>query len=253
MARRLTAAQRARMFIPRTLPPAEVRDWRLVHIPGRLKLRPRDSRGFIIPYSVDDGTFQPDFRMTQPDRVRELLANQNCWLCGLPRTHVMCFIGGPLSISNRLFSDGWMHDACAAYAIRVCPFLSRPTGQYSKREVPKHVTVLPLVAAERPQRFGIAYTRSFKTVMDPERNLYLLAGPFTRIHWFSIYGRLLSITSGNWEQGYDSEWKKRRIQQRRQDGSYAEWRQRENARVRAHRHRKTAERRAQRAAQQEAS
>lgn len=165
-------------------------EWRRIVPPPRLARRPRDPRGFIIPYSVDDGTAQPDFRMTQPDRIRELFGRHGCWLCGEALDYWQCFIGGPLSIANRMFTDGPMHEACAVYALRVCPFLASPTGRYSSspEDAPN---VNPHMASTRPERFGLGFTRGYQTGIDPSGHLYLHADPFRKVLWYSAHGELL--------------------------------------------------------------
>lgn len=172
-------------------PPATP-DWRKVVPPPRLARRPRDTRGFIIPFSVDDGTPQPDFRMTQPERIRELLTARACWLCGDRLDHWLCFIGGPLSIANHAFTDGPMHEACAVYALRVCPFLASPRGHYTSEERPPEDSAInPYVADNRPTIFGLGFTDGFITEASPNGMLYMRARPWRKVIWYSEHGRIV--------------------------------------------------------------
>jgi hypothetical protein len=47
------------------------------------------------------------------------LGQPGCW-----------FIGGPLSMKSRLFTDPAMHEACALFALKHCPHLSQSKGKY---------------------------------------------------------------------------------------------------------------------------
>lgn len=169
-------------------------DWRKIAPPPRLAQRPRDVRGFIIPFSVDDGTDHPDFRMTNPDRMRDLLARHACWLCGSALDYWKCFIGGPISVQNHLFTDGPMHEACAIYALRVCPFLASPNGRYTTTEAEAAAAegaINEFVADNRPPVFGLAFCRDYETGVDPNGMLYLHAGRWRKILWYSHHGQMV--------------------------------------------------------------
>lgn len=173
-------------------PQRSVPDWRKIRPPARLAQRPRDPRGFIIPYSVDDESGQPDFRVTNVNRVRELLNTRGCWLCGLAPDYWMCFIGGPLSIRNRLFTDGWMHEACAVYALRVCPFLANPNGRFTTPD--DDPRLYQGMAPNRPSEFGCGYTRSYSTALDQNGGLLLHAAAFRKVRWHGDWGQFLRQT-----------------------------------------------------------
>jgi hypothetical protein len=168
-----------------TIPPY---DWRTVAVPPALANRPRDRRGFVIPASVEDGTTSPDFRVVKPENALRLTLGELCWLCGGQRDYWMTFIGGPISMSNRCFNDGWMHEACAEYALKVCPFLASPRGHYTTN--PEIEPIHPLSVDYRPTRFGLGYTRSFR--VDYSKKL-LVAAPFRRIRWFDAWGHEITI------------------------------------------------------------
>src|SRR5437868_4997258 len=102
-------------------------------IPERLSKFPF-YKGYLVHYTVyigDDNV--PDFRTTDEAKRRKCMENEWCFLCGQPLTKPMIFIGGPISVMNRVFHDGPMHDECAKYAVKVCPYLSNPN--YKQRPV----------------------------------------------------------------------------------------------------------------------
>jgi hypothetical protein len=92
--------------------------------------RPRDDRGYPIPYTVlirPDG--KPDFRIIDQEKVRNAGQARRCALCGQPMGRHVAFIGGPLCHQYRHFADGPMNRDCALFAIQTCPHLTLPKEQ----------------------------------------------------------------------------------------------------------------------------
>lgn len=130
-------------------------DWRSIPVPPKLTERPRDSRGFVVPYtalSLNEGW---DFTTLDPRKVQTCVEMGLCGLCGTylgDEDEVVTFVGGPLSVTNRNFLDPPMHEQCALYALNVCPFLAMPTARYSKAG---EGVVNPAVHPDRPEKFGL--------------------------------------------------------------------------------------------------
>lgn len=92
--------------------------------PGIAKL-PRDPRGYPIFFTAAkkaDGS--PEFRVSDPIKRYQAMAERRCGLCGAPLGYWIVFIGGPKALENRIFSDPPMHEECATYAAKVCPYLA---------------------------------------------------------------------------------------------------------------------------------
>lgn len=105
-----------------------------VPIPPRLAARPRDQRGFVVPWIVlRDKAGEPQFAIND-ERLRQIaFAGDRCHICGEPLLRGRWFVGGPASAlhSRGAFADGGMHDECAHYALAVCPWLAAP--KYARR------------------------------------------------------------------------------------------------------------------------
>jgi hypothetical protein len=107
-----------------------------VPLPDHLRGRPRDARGFIVPYFVawrdddgnlaDEGRGEPDFRTVNTSRFVRCIKQRLCWLCGHPLGRHLSFVIGPMCTVTRTTSEPPSHLACADYALKVCPFLTRP-------------------------------------------------------------------------------------------------------------------------------
>jgi hypothetical protein len=83
-----------------------------------------------------------------------------------------------------------MHEACAVYALRVCPFLASPNGRYTPQRSTDELYVNELVSNQRPDRFGLGFCRSYKLLVDPMGHLFMSAAPFRKIVWYSQHGEL---------------------------------------------------------------
>jgi hypothetical protein len=106
-----------------------------VPVPDRLADAPRDHRGFIVPFfvawldngrQVRRGEGLPDFRVVDSSAMAACTRHHLCWLCGKPLGRHRAFVLGPMCAITRVNSEPPSHRSCAEYAMRVCPFLSRP-------------------------------------------------------------------------------------------------------------------------------
>lgn len=149
-------------------------------VPRRMRTLPLDPRGYPIPYIVlRDRNGDPHFTIND-SRVRlRCVLQRRCGICGKKINGPVWFVGGPLSAfhPHGAYSDGPLHDDCAEYALKVCPWLaiSRYTGSidaktlYTKAGDDKSNGQLfhdPTQTGERPLCFVAVSTSSYK--MSPQ-------------------------------------------------------------------------------------
>lgn len=92
--------------------------------------------GMPIPFvQVIDASGKPDFRVTDVEKVVACLKENLCAICGNKLREIVWFTGGPLCVKNRLFSDPAMHEECARFCMKICPFLSGAQRNYANVEV----------------------------------------------------------------------------------------------------------------------
>lgn len=170
-------------------PSAPVPDVSSIPIPERLARRPRDSRGYPIPASVQiDAQGKPDFRVTDVRQWQSLVSRRCCALCAEPLGRHLAFVGGPLSHKSRFFTDAAMHKECAEYALKVCPFLAAPRFKFAN---PEHLRVAEgqelvingLASDTRPERFFLGITRGFQ-VVSVSGEIVLQAEPWESTTWW---------------------------------------------------------------------
>jgi hypothetical protein len=163
-------------------------DLKSVALPLRMRALARDARGYPIPFNVAIGTDGvPSFKVQDVAKISYCLKFRACAICGKRMSRELAFVGGPLSIANRMFTDPAMHADCARYALRVCPMLAAPSFAYARRtgDVAGHVPNVEsdLVSTERPDRFGLGVTHDFELV-ELQGELVIRAEPFEAVEWW---------------------------------------------------------------------
>ena len=98
------------------------------------------------------------------DRVQQCVRGKLCAICGRRLGEFAYFIGGPRTRENHIFADPAMHERCAEFASRTCPFVSGNKHGYSDRPVGGKdvvtVRVDKMVASHRPATMYILKTRT---------------------------------------------------------------------------------------------
>jgi hypothetical protein len=114
-----------------------------VPVPSRMMHLARDHRGFLVPFfvawmkdgkQVRRGLGVPDFRVVDPEAMIDCVNRNRCWLCGDPLGRHKAFVLGPMCVITRVNSEPPSHRDCAEYALRVCPFLTKPTMRRNESE-----------------------------------------------------------------------------------------------------------------------
>ena len=108
-------------------------------LPPRLRTLPIDERGFPVPYFVAWIDGKPDHRVVDPPKIAACVNGRRCWLCGSPLGRFLSFTIGPMCGVNRINSEPPQHRECAEYAVRACPFMSRPHAHRRDARLPENV------------------------------------------------------------------------------------------------------------------
>jgi hypothetical protein len=163
-------------------------------IPPRLSQRPRDPRGFPIPFAqwiAEDGT--PDFRILDQERVGRCLRLRLCGLCGHKMGGHLFFIGGPACVAHGRFYDTAMCRDCALFALKACPHLARAKGRYSIAPAPAlapgYKFAVRDMMADKPEVFALMEARQYSAEF---REGYLIRAslPWAGVRWFRDGGEV---------------------------------------------------------------
>lgn len=172
----------------------------VMEIPERLRDRPLDKRGRVIPWMAqvyDDGkvAFGKNVEPLRDEAVRKYLCGQ----CGKMLDYWKYFIIDEFIPSGKdaLFEPA-MHIECARYAFAVCPFLGHPgynanaapIERYTVDQARKEVVFNPFPGGEpRPERMGLVKTRNYKVERKADKNraegwLVCVPAKLELVEWF---------------------------------------------------------------------
>jgi hypothetical protein len=107
---------------------------------------PIDERGFPVPWFVAIIEGKPDFRVIRKGGIAEAWNKKTCWLCGHPLGVYKACVIGPMCGINRVTSEPPCHLECAEFAVKACPFLTRPLAVRTEHGLPeeRHVSGKPI-------------------------------------------------------------------------------------------------------------
>lgn len=164
-------------------------DLNAVETPAGIQAMPKDARGYPVPHTVKWINGEPDFRVIDIDKWRHAVVHRECGVCGQQLGEQIAFVGGPLSMRNRLFTDLPMHQACAEYALKVCPFIAMPTFGFLKEHAgvkQGELQVISAASSERPTQFGLGLTDGYQVarVQGMEDDIFVYANEFSSVQWW---------------------------------------------------------------------
>lgn len=139
---------------------------------------PRDHRGYPIPKFVAYIDGKPDFRVVDTKFWAAAVNKRLCYLCGGRLGARGWFVAGPMCTVTKTSSEPPCHRGCAYFAIRNCPFLTRPLAKRNDRDLPpEHSDPGGIMIARNPGVSAIYETRSYKIFRDPNGHPLIEMGP----------------------------------------------------------------------------
>lgn len=156
-----------------------------IPMPLRVAALPRH-RDLPVPAMVQyDEHGVPDFRVIDMEKWGALVQSRGCGICGARMGARVWFIGGPLAIANRMFTDLAMHKDCAEYALQVCPWLALPRYRMIDKLVEMEGVVINVnewAATKRPEDFMLAASSGYKlALIGATKQPVLWANPFSSV------------------------------------------------------------------------
>src|SRR5262245_54450039 len=119
-------------------------------VPRRMQKLPLDHRGYPVPWFVAFIDGKPDFRVVREPGIPLAHNKDLCWLCGERRGKWLAFVVGPMCGINRVTAEPPSHYECAEFAIKACPFLTRPMAVRRERDLPEHDDAPGIMLARNP-------------------------------------------------------------------------------------------------------
>lgn len=169
----------------------------------RIAALPVDERGYPIPFFVASVDGKPDFRMSDPAKMRRCVREKLCWTCGQPLGKFVTFPIGPMCSISRTTAEPPSHLDCSEWSVKGCPFLSKP--QMTRRnheEVKAQGSVAGEMIERNPGVTALWTCTGFSFFRDGRGGLLIEVGEPESVSWWRE-GRLAtraevmeSITSG---------------------------------------------------------
>jgi len=104
------------------------------YLPDSIKALPRDKRGYPVPYFASEINGEADFVHADPAKFRAALKENRCWICGGHLGKLKTFVLGPMCCITRTTSEPPCHRECAEFAVKACPFLTKPLAKRDENE-----------------------------------------------------------------------------------------------------------------------
>lgn len=165
-------------------------------LPGRWSSLPIDDRGFPVPFFVAYVDGKPDHRVVDPDKFVQAINLSLCWLCGQKLGAYRTFCIGPMCCVTRTISEPPSHLECARYAVRTCPWLTRPHAKRREAGLPDGIVDPAGVGLKRNPGATCLWTcKSYSIHHNDGRDgsnkgyLFTLSGEPTSLEWYAE-GRL---------------------------------------------------------------
>jgi len=154
-------------------------------MPKRIARLPIDQRGYPVPWFVyRDENGVADFRVIRPSGREQALHEHRCWTCGDILGRYATYIVGPMCTATLTTGEPPNHTECAEFAVRACPFLSRPGATRREEGLPdgRHTPGIPIL--RNPGVCALWTTRG-APIIRRAPNGFLLKLPFPeRVDWW---------------------------------------------------------------------
>jgi hypothetical protein len=170
---------------------------RNIQIPERMKKLPVSPKGYPVPWFVAKIDDEYDFRIVGPNKMVLAIKHKSCWLCGERLGTYLAFVTGPMCTITRTSAEPPLHLDCATYAVKACPFLTKPKMRRNDKDLPEgHVDPAGIFITRNPGVSAIYITRQFKPIKVNREtdgtNILIRMGEPERIEWYAE-GRIATL------------------------------------------------------------
>jgi hypothetical protein len=155
-----------------------------IPMPQRMWHLPISDTGYPVPWFVAWINGVPDFRVVDTAKHGRAVRRDLCWLCGQTLGRFKAFTIGPMCAVNRVSSEPPSHRDCAEYAVKACPFLSKPRMRRNDKGLPDE-TCEPggIMLSRNPGVTLIWITRNYKRIAG-QKSLLRIGEP-SEIHCYA--------------------------------------------------------------------
>lgn len=132
------------------------------YLPNSIRHLPRDKRGYPVPYFAAEIDGEPNFTVADPAKFKAALKENRCWICGGHLGRLKTFVLGPMCTVTRTTSEPPCHRECAEFAVKACPFLTKPLAKRSDLEGVEHTNPGGIMITRNPGVSALWATREYE-------------------------------------------------------------------------------------------
>lgn len=157
-----------------------------IEMPARIARLPISTQGFPIPWFVPfDRNGEPVPQAADPTKIARAHRTKLCWCCGQTLGRYLAFPIGPMCAINRISSEPPSHRDCAEYAVRACPFLTRPKMRRNPT-MPEAGKIPPagIMIERNPGVVLLWITRSYRITRDHDGGALFQIGDPVEVQFY---------------------------------------------------------------------
>lgn len=155
-------------------------------LPDRMRSLPVDRRGYPVPFFVAWVGGEPDFRVSDGQKLQDCVRFHLCWLCGQKLGRHVAFVIGPMCAINRISSEPPSHRDCAMFAAKACPFLTRPKALRRDASLPAAAEDPAGVMLTRNPGVALVWvSRGYQLLSTGDGKSLFEVGDPVETHWFA--------------------------------------------------------------------
>jgi hypothetical protein len=148
-----------------------------IPLPARMRHLPVSDKGFPVPWFVQWIDGKPDFRVMDANKLRRAVKFDLCWLCGQTLGRFKVFTIGPMCAVNRTSAEPPSHRDCAEYAVKACPFLTKPRMRRNSADLPEHEKPAGIMLERNPGCTLLWITHDYRVIRTPTGPLVKIGEP----------------------------------------------------------------------------
>ena len=143
-------------------------------------------RGYPVPWFVAwMANGEPEFRAMDGKKLAMAVNEHLCWVCGEKLGSRMTFPIGPMCAVNRISAEPPSHFGCATYAVKNCPFLSKPQMERRENNMPEHAkNPGGHMIMRNPGVTALWTTKKYEIINDPGGGVLFRFGDAVNIMWY---------------------------------------------------------------------
>lgn len=152
-------------------------------LPDRLLSLPIDDRGYPVPWFVAWIDGKPDHRIMDAAKMPHAVRLGLCWMCGQSLGRFKSFCIGPMCSITRTIAEPPSHRECLQYAVRACPWMTRPHAKRREAGLPEDHRFPAGGVRRNPGAICIWTTLTFKPFRHGKTTLFDLGDPQSTEWW----------------------------------------------------------------------